>query len=165
MKGFELVELLPDADELDRDARNRLHRQRRAPTGVAIELGEDHPIELEGVVEGFGRVDRVLPGHGVADEQDLLRAQLKINLLDFAHQRFIDMQPAGRIEDDDVAIAQFLRRGDAVLADFDGIRPGGLAVNRHTELFADDLELLDGGGALHVGRDQHRLPALVEKHL
>ena len=55
------------------------------------------------------------------------------------------------------ALAVGLDQG--VLADLDGVRVGS-AEDRDAELLADDLELLDGRGALEVGRDQQRLAAL-----
>ena len=38
---------------------------------------------------------------------------------------------------------------------------GRLAVDRHADLLAEDLELLDGGGPLQVGGDEQRLAALL----
>ncbi len=69
---FEGLQLLADADELDRDLGDFLDGQRRAAAGIAVELGEDDAVEIEGVVEGLGAIDRVLAGHGVADEKDLV---------------------------------------------------------------------------------------------
>ena len=46
-----------------------------------------------------------------------------------------------------------------LLADRDRVG-AGLAEDRHADLAADDLELLDGRRALEVGGDQHRLAAL-----
>ena len=68
VERLELVELLPLADELDRHAGHLPDRQRRAAAGVAVELGQDHAVELERLVEGLGRGDGVLAGQGVADE-------------------------------------------------------------------------------------------------
>ena len=51
---LEPVELLADADELDRHAGDLLDRQGRAAAGVAVELGQDDAVELERVVERLG---------------------------------------------------------------------------------------------------------------
>ena len=63
------VELLADADELDRLAGDVPHRQRRAAARIAVELGQDDARERQRVAEGARGVDRVLTGHGVDDEQ------------------------------------------------------------------------------------------------
>ena len=55
-------------------------------------------------------------------------------------------------------LAGFAGRRHAVLAHLDGIGRRGFAVDRHAQLLADDLELVDGGGALHVGGDEHGPP-------
>ena len=84
IERLELVELLTLADKLDRHAGDPPHRQCRPAAGIAVELGQDHAVELERLVERLGRGDRVLPGHGVADEKDLVRLDL---LLDHASAR------------------------------------------------------------------------------
>ena len=38
------------------------------------------------------------------------------------------------------------------------------AVDRHADLFAEHLELIDGGGTLQVGGDQQRLAAALAQH-
>ncbi len=73
MEGLELVDPLADAGELDRLAGDRAHRQRRAAARVAVHPGQDHAGELDLVDEALGDVDRVLAGHRVGDEQDLVR--------------------------------------------------------------------------------------------
>ena len=69
-----------------------------AAAGVAVELGQDHAVELQRLVEGLGAVDRVLAGHAVDDQVDLLRLDAAVDLLQLLHQLFVDVQPAGRVE-------------------------------------------------------------------
>ena len=96
---FERVEMLADADELDRHAGHVLDREGRAAAGVAVELGQDDAVEFERVVERLGAVDRVLAGHAVDDQVDLVRHALAVDLLELVHQLVVDVQPAGRVED------------------------------------------------------------------
>jgi hypothetical protein len=49
------VELLADADELDRLAGDRLDRQRRAAAGVAVELGQHHAGQRQRLVRTRAR--------------------------------------------------------------------------------------------------------------
>ena len=50
-----------------------LTRQRRAAAGIAVELGQDHAVEFQRFVERLGAVDRVLAGHAVDHQVDLVR--------------------------------------------------------------------------------------------
>ena len=160
MKQLELVELFAHPDELDGNPGDPLDRQGRATAGVAVELCQDHAVQFERFVKRLGRVDRVLPGHRVTDQQHLVGADRAIDLPEFFHQRFVDVQPAGGVENDDVNLPRLAGLGDTILADLDRVRRDPLGVDRHPQLLADDRELLDRGGALQVGGDQHGTPPL-----
>ena len=169
--GVELVEgieLLAHAHELDRLARDVLDRERGATARVAVELGEDDPVDVELVVEGLGRGDRVLPRHGVADEVDVLRLATTPDIAKLLHEVFVDMEATGGVEDDDVATGLdrvldpvLANVGRAVLA----LEELGnalafllfFAVNGDLECIPEDLQLIDGGRALEVGGDEEGL--------
>src|SRR5260221_10943877 len=55
-KLFEFLQLFADADELDRNLGDFLDRQSRAAAGVAVELRQNHAIQIERIVECFGAV-------------------------------------------------------------------------------------------------------------
>ena len=55
VERLEVVELLAGGGEGDRLADDLLDRQRRTTAGVAVELGQDHAVERERLVEGLGR--------------------------------------------------------------------------------------------------------------
>src|SRR3990170_8789305 len=57
---LELIEFLADGDELDRLAGYRLHRERGATAGVAVELGQHDAVEGDSLLEGNRDVDRLL---------------------------------------------------------------------------------------------------------
>ena len=100
--GMELlqgVEVLARADELDRHAGHGLDRQGGAAAGVAVELGHDHAVEFQGLVERLGAADGVLAGHRVDHQEDLVGTDAAVDLGQLAHQLFVDVQAAGRIED------------------------------------------------------------------
>ena len=104
--GAELLQAigrLAHADELDRLAGDRLHRERGAAAGVAVELGEDDAVQVEAVVERLGRADGVLADHGVDDQQDVAGVGAPIDLGQLLHERLVDGEAAGGVEDDDVA--------------------------------------------------------------
>ena len=136
---------------------------RRAAAGVAVHLRQDDAVEFQGVVEGLGAVDRVLTGHGVADHVDLIGPHQAVDLLQLVHRHFVDVEPTGGVEDHRVE-QRGLGVGDGVTADVYRRGRRRLAEDGHADLFAEDLDLIDGGGALHVGRDQQRLAAALAQH-
>ena len=73
VERLQRVELLAHADVLDRRVGDAVDRERRAAARVAVHLGQDHAGDAEGVVKALGDPDRVLAGHAVGDEQDLVR--------------------------------------------------------------------------------------------
>ena len=136
-----------------------LDRQRGAAAGVAVELGEDDAVERERLVERLGRGDRVLAGHGVDDEERVVRVDRLGDAADLVHQLVVDGQAAGGVDDDDVATDACGPRRRPCAHASTGI--GRLAEDRHVDLAAEGAQLLDGGGALEVGADQQRVAALL----
>ncbi|MEN9838064.1 MAG: hypothetical protein RLZ79_1732, partial [Pseudomonadota bacterium] len=49
------------------------------------DLGEDHSGQFERRTEGFRRIQRVLSGHRINDEQPLMRAHRRIDGLRLGH--------------------------------------------------------------------------------
>ena len=85
---------------------------------------------------------------GVLDRRELL------------HERLVDREAAGGVVDDDVVAAALRLVAGACVQISSGVAPGHVE-DRDADLLAEDLELLDGGGALHVGRDEERLLPLL----
>ena len=56
------------------------------------------------LVEMRGDIDRFLAGGGIEHQQNFLRLDQVAQADQFLHQRFIDLQPAGRVENQRVAI-------------------------------------------------------------
>ena len=69
MELVEVVELLAGRGEGDGPAHHLLDREGRPAPGVTVQLGEDDPVEGQCLVEGGRRGHRVLPGHGVDDQE------------------------------------------------------------------------------------------------
>ena len=100
--GFERVDLLAGADQHDRLAGDRAHRQRGAAARVAIDAGQDDAGDAGALAERLRDIDRVLAGHRVGDEQRLVRRCRLAHRGDFEHQLLVDVQPAGGVEHHDV---------------------------------------------------------------
>jgi hypothetical protein len=128
-----------------------LDRQCCAAPGVAVELGEDDPVELERGVEGLGDADGVLSGHGVDDEERVVRLDLGGDPPDLVHQLRVDRETAGRVDDEDVPTeAPGLRDRPACDVDRVALAGGddvvGRGVHRHVDLAPERPQLLDRGG-------------------
>ena len=103
MERLERVELLADAGEEDRQARDFLDRQRGAAACVAVELGQDDAGERDGLGKRLGNVHRLLAGHRVDDEDGVVRLEHRAHLRELVHEVGVDLQTAGRVDDEDVA--------------------------------------------------------------
>ena len=116
----------PTRRELDRLAGDGLHRERRAAARVAVELRQDDAVEVDPLLERLRDVDGLLAGHRVEHEQDVRRLRLAPDRGELLHQRLVDVEAAGGVEDHDVA-AVGLRALDPVAH---GLAPGRCARRR-----------------------------------
>ena len=157
MEGLEVAELLPHRGEGDGPADHLLDRERRATPGVAVELGEDHAVDGQDRVERLGHIHRVLAGHGVDDEERVVRVHRLGDAPGLVHEVLVDVEAAGGVDDQHV-LAQALGLFEA--GPGHGLRVGGLGKNRDTGLSAQHPQLLDGGRALKVGPYQERVAPL-----
>ena len=131
--------------------------ERGAAAGVAVELGQDHAVDGQRVVERLGDADRVLAGHRVDDEERVVRSDDAGDHPDLLHHLGVDGQAAGGVDDEHVA-PEAAGLGEALGRRHH--RVAGLGEHRHVDLAAERAQLLDGGGALEVGADEQRLAAL-----
>ena len=99
-------------------------------------------------LNGLGHVHRFLAGHGVGHEEFLLGLEQGDDAIQFLHQFVVDLQAAGGIVDDHV-VPVVLGELAAVLGDLHRIAQA-LVVHGDAQGLADGLELVDGGGAVHV---------------
>ena len=104
------------AGELDRRAGDLAHRQRRAAARIAVDLGQHDAGQRQRLLEGLGGVDRVLALHRIDDEQRLDRLQRRVQLADLGHQRLVDRQAAGGVDEQHVEVVALgvVERGRAM---------------------------------------------------
>ncbi len=155
MEDLERIGLLAGAQELDRDAGDCRDREGRAATGVAVDLGQDQPADRDGGDERLGDRDRFLAGHGIDDEERLDRVDGRVDRGDLGHQRLVDGQAAGGVEDDHVADLAPGRIHPAA-DDVHDRGADGRAVDRDVEALAQRLELVGGGGPIRIRGDEER---------
>lgn len=70
----------------------------RAASGVTVQLCQHHTVNPESLIEGTGGVDRVLTGHSVHHQQNLVGMDRGLHPLQLVHEGFIHMEPAGGIQ-------------------------------------------------------------------
>ena len=148
-------------EELDRDPGDRRDRESRTAAGIAVDLGQDEAGDRHGRGEGLGDGDGLLAGHGVDHEERLDRLDRGVDRGDLGHQRLVEREPAGGVEDDDVAdLALGLRHTAA--DDVDDRGADGSPVDRDVEALAERLELVGGGRSVRVGGDEQRTATLLD---
>ena len=143
------------------NAGDRRDAQRGAAAGIAVDLGEDQAGDRHSGGESLRDVDRLLARHRVDHEQGLDRLDRGIDRRDLLHQRFVDGQASGGIEDHDVA-GLALGRLEALSRDLRDGRPLRGAEHGHVELAPECLELVGGGGSVRVGGDEQRSATLLD---
>ena len=159
VEGLDGVELLADADQLDRAAGDRAHAERRAAPPVAIDPGQRDPGEADPLVEGAGDIDRVLAGQRIGDQQGLRRHGHVAHRRALGHQLLVHVEPAGGVQQDDVVA--LLRAGlHGAPGDRDRALAGDDRQHLHLRLHAECGELLHGRWPAGVERG-HQHPLLV----
>ena len=139
------------------------HGERCAAACVAVQLGENHARDAELVIERLGHIHGFLAGHGIHGEQNLMRGDFFLDLAELIHERLVDLQAAGRINDDKV-VAVILGVAHRLAADLHRFFLGAALKHRHTHARTQHLQLLDGGRAVHVGGHEQRPVALALEH-
>ena len=162
MEQLDHVQLFAGADELDGLSGGGPDGQCRAASGVAVQLGQHHAVDAQRVIEGLGGVHRVLAGHGVHHQQDLVGLHRGLDVPQFVHQRLVDVQTAGGIQKYHVVavVGGVFHRlpGDGHGVDLPHFKHGNV------QLLAHHLQLVDGGGTVHVAGRQQRTLAELAAH-
>ena len=163
MEDIQVPEFFAGAHIEDGLSGDGLCRQRRTTAGIAVQLCEDDTVNADLVVEGGCHVDSVLTGHGVDDEKYICRMDRRFDVLQFLHKGLIHVETACRINKYEV-ISLVFGVGDGLFGYFNRV-PLAALKDRNPRLFADDLQLLDGGRAIDVSGYEQRTVALVLQSL
>ena len=155
MEDLERVELLAGRGEHDRLAGDRLDRERGAAAGVAVELRQDDAVEGDPLLERLATLTASWPVIASSTSSDVRRLDRVADALELVHQRLVDLEAAGGVDDHRVeAVRRGRARGPRVAASTGILRVG--AVDGDVDLRAELLELVDRGRALQVGGDERR---------
>ena len=153
---LELVELLADRQNLIGTPVTCSHRERRAAAGVAVELRHHDAVELDPLVERLGDVDGVLARHRVEHQQRVggldrvaIRTSSSISSSSTCRRPAVSTITTSR------PCWRACRTPHC--GDVDRVGVGALLVDRHADLLADGLQLVDGRRAVDVAGHQRRL--------
>ena len=151
---LEVGELLAHTDKENRLAGDRLDRERRAAARVAVELGHNHTVHPDLVLEGLRDIDRFLTGHRIDREQRPVRAKRFFDAPELLHHLLVNLQTTRGIDNQDiVVILPRLLEGRA--GNVYGIRAASHREDRDADLFTVHAQLFNGRRAVHVaGREQ-----------
>ena len=149
MEGLKSLQLLTHADELDGHAGHCLDRQSRTAAGIAVQLGHDHAVQTQTLIEGLSHVHGLLTGHGIYYQQDLMGLHIALDIPQLLHELFINLQAACRIDDDDI-IGMALGIRQSLFGDSHGICALGHGENRQPQLLTHHLQLLDSSRAVDI---------------
>ena len=162
MEHVEIAEFFARTDELDRLAGHGSCGKRRTAAGVAVELGKNQTVNAKCVVERRCHIHSILTGHGVDHQQNLVRMNGALDILELVHQCFIDMQTTCRIKKH-IIVAVILGFRDCQTCNFNRVDLTAFK-NGNACLFTHDLQLFDCGGTVNVARHKQRTVTLVFKH-
>ena len=133
---------------------------RASPSSLVI----SDAVEVGGLGEALGDVDGVLAGHRVDDQQHVVRLGHLPHLGELVHQVLVDVQAAGGVDDQDVAVVlhRLVARPGGHL---DGVGLTRLGVDVGLRLGAELLELLDRSRPLQVAGGQGDVLVLLLQQL
>ena len=118
------------------------------------------PVILQRLVEVRRHIHRLLARGRVQHEQDFLRLDQVAQPHQFLHQRLVNLQPAGRVENERVAVV-LPGEIQRLAGDFQNIRFPFERKDGHLDLPAQGFQLLHGRRAVDVRRHQQRLARLL----
>jgi hypothetical protein len=160
LERFERLQLLADTDEQHRLAGHVPHRERGATARVAVGFRQHDTRQIERGAERARGVDRILARHAVDDEQRLDRSDRGAQRANFVHHRFVDVQPARRVDEQHV-VESAPRFVDGSFRDVHRRLVRRSRRDVDPELLAEPRELQHRGGTMHVGADHQRALALA----
>ena len=165
MEHVNRFHLLAGTYELDWLSDNGADRECCTTTCVAVELGENHAVEVETVVKLLGCVDSVLTGHRVDNEESLVRVDGVLQSLNLVHHLLVYCQTTCGI-DDYYVVAFCLCLANSVVCDAYNVLVLRFRIYGYAYLLANNLELFDSCRTIYVaGYEQRVLVLFVLEHI
>ncbi|MNC11862.1 hypothetical protein D3C75_595710 [compost metagenome] len=160
MERLQGIHLLAGGGELDGTTRNGLDGDSCTAAGIIVQFGDDDACQPQLFMEAVRHIHGLLAGHGIHHKQNFVRYHGLLNLRQLFHQRFVDMETSGGI-DQNVIMPVFLGVGNALFGDVHRIDVRAGSEYRHLQLFAQNLQLLDGGRPVNIRGHHQRAVVLL----
>ena len=109
VEGFDIRDFFTGTGKLNWFASDFTNREGRTATGVPVNLGQNDTGNFKLLVEFSRDIGRFLTDHAVDDQQDFIRLSQGLDITEFFHEFLIDLQAAGRI-DENIVVAVFPRQ-------------------------------------------------------
>ena len=106
MEHLQGIKTFTHTDEFNRLAGYLLDGKSSAASGVTFHLGKDDAGNLQVRIKLISYRDRILTGHGIGNKQHLGKRHRGADIAQFLHQRLINMQATGCINDYGVQIIE-----------------------------------------------------------
>ena len=150
------IHLFAGGDQLDRLAGDGAHRKSSTAAAIAVHAGQHQTGDADALIERTCKIDSVLAGQSVGDEQDFMRVCLFPDVGHFDHQRLVDMRAAGGVENNNIMAAKLGGLYGAG-GDLDRRLAGNDRQRVDAGLYAELAQLLLGGGAARIERRKQHL--------
>ena len=141
MEHVKRFHLLARTHKLDGLRHHRADGEGCTATCVTIELGQNHAVNLQTLVEGLGGVDSILSGHSIDHKQGLVRIDSGLDLLNLLHQLLVNRLTASGIDNHHV-VALGLGLLNGMLSHSNRVGCTFLQIARHTYLLGQHAQLL-----------------------
>ena len=165
VERVERFHLLACADELDGLIDDASDAERSTTSGIAIKLGENNTRIVQPIIELLCRIDGVLTGHSVHDEEYLVRLSGITDVLYLLHQFLVDSLTTCRIDDEHVESLSFCML-NGILGNKYWICCAFFEMNGNAHLLAQHTQLFHSSRAESVASGKQRiLPSLFLEQL
>ncbi len=125
-------------------------------TGVAIQFGEHHAVEIEPVVKSFSRIHGILTGHSVHHKKGFSGVYRLFDGRNLVHHLLVHSQTACCVDDNHIFVV-FTGVLNGIFGNFNRIFVLLFGVYFHAHLFTQYFQLLNGCRTVHIARHQQRL--------
>ena len=160
MEGIDSLHLLTSTDKLDGLRHHRANRKGSTATGITVELGQHHAVEVQTVVEFLSCIHGILTGHRVHHKERLVWIHGILQRSNLVHHLLIHGQTTGGIDDDHVVVLG-LSLADSILRNGNHVLVLWLGINGHANGLSHHVQLLDSSRTINVASHQQRALVLL----
>ena len=156
MEHIDGLHLLTRTYELNRLRHDGTNREGSTTTGITIEFGQYHTIEIQTIIELLSGIHGILTSHGIHHEERLIGIDCLLQRLNLIHHLLIDGQTTSGIHDHHIVGLGF-RLLNGVVGNLHHILILWLGIDRNTYTLTHHLQLFDSSRTIDVTGHEQRL--------